>query len=187
MGSDSFLMPGASFLKSGVGFKFVGKIRMHIMKASDDSKAPFFIDNEVITLTRGGVWLSDQTEIDHEQTVRLFGRSLKKDGEGYFIQVGRETKRIVVQDTAYFVTRLEGDATQGYRLWLSDGTQEDLDPDTLSYRPGRLTCRVHGGSEEARLLSVAYFDLLKDLQEDNSNNGAYFLSIRGKRVELAKK
>jgi hypothetical protein len=148
----------------------------------------FFVDREVIILTRNGIWLADGTEITHEPTRRLFARSLKKDEKGYFLQIGRETKRIEVEDTAYFIQRIDGDPNQGFRLSINDETQESLNPATLKYRPGRLTCQIKGNpAEEAKFLHSAYFDLLKDLQEDSKS---YFLEFGGKnriRVTLAQK
>ena len=54
----------------------------------------------------------------------------------------------------------------------------------MSYRPGRLTARIKDGKEEAKFLHAAYFDLLKDLQEDSKS---YFLTLNGQRIELARK
>ena len=143
--------------------------------------APFFVDTEVIVLTRNGVWLSDNSEITHEPTRRLFARSLKRDGQGWLLSVGRETKRIEVEDTAYFVHRIDGSPDTGYEIWVNDETREPLDPSTFRYRPGRLTCRLARG-EEAKFLHAAYFDLLKELREDERG---YFLAIQGKRYPLA--
>ena len=149
---------------------------------------PFFVDREVILLTRNGIWLADGTEITHEPTRRLFAKSLKKDEKGYFLQVGRETKRIEVEDTAYFIHRIDGDPQVGFKLTINDETQETLDPGTLTYKPGRLTCRIKGNpGEEAKFLHSAYFDLLKDLQEDSKS---YFLNFGGKdriRITLSGK
>ncbi len=156
-----------------------------IMKTAN---APFFVDNEVIILTRNGVWLADGTEISHEPTRRLFAKSLKKDAAGYFLSIGRETKRITVEDTAYFVHRIDGSPNAGFELWINDETHEKLVPSTLEYRPGRLVCRIKSGAKEgaekAKFLHAAYFDLLKSLEEDSKS---YFLKIGGVRVELASK
>ena len=146
--------------------------------------APFFVDREVIILTRNGVWVADGTEISHEPTRKLFARSLKKDAEGYFLHIGRETKRIQVEDTAYFVVRADGDSARGYELLLNDETSEKLQPRSLGYRPGRLVCTVKGGGEEAKFLHAPYFDILKNLKEDKSE---YFLEIEKQRVALARK
>jgi len=149
----------------------------------DPKQAPFFVDNEVIVLTRNGIWIADGTEISHEPTRKLFARSLKKDAEGYYLHIGRETKRITVEDTAYFVSRVDGDPRAGYEIWVNDETREPLDPASLKYRPGRLTCRL-GRGEEAKFLHAAYFDLLRHLEEDGRE---YFLTIQGNRIPLAAK
>ena len=150
--------------------------------------APFFVDNEVITLTRNGIWIADGVEISHEPTRRLFARSLKRDDQGYSLHVGRETKRINVEDTAYFVVRVDGEPAHGFELTLSDESRETLDPRTLSYRPGRLICRIKNekspDAEDAKFLHAPYFDLLRHLEEDAQG---YFLKIGGIRVPLAPK
>jgi hypothetical protein len=144
--------------------------------------APFFVDNEVITLTKNGVWIADGVEISHEPTRRLFAKSLKRDAQGCFLAIGRETKRIEIEDTAYFVQRIDGDHKRGFELWIGDETHEKLDPKTLSYRPGRLTCRIKNGSEEAKFLHAPYFELLKEISE---NDSAFWLTIAGEKIRLA--
>jgi hypothetical protein len=150
--------------------------------------APFFVDNEVIVLTRNGIWLADGTEISHIPTRKLFARSLKKDENGYALHIGRETKRIQVEDTAYFVQRWDGnlDSDTPLSLTLNDETQENLDPKSLNYRPGRLTCKIKSATEEAKFLHSAYFDLLRFLQEDQKG---YYLEFNQKgkktRIQLA--
>jgi len=156
-----------------------------------EPNAPFFVDTEVIRLTKNGIWLSDEIEIDHGQTVKMFAKSLRRDGEGYFLQIGRETKRITVEDTAYFITRIEGTPERGFDICLNDETRERLNPATLVYRPGRLTCKIKRGTEgtlmteeEAKFLHAAYFDLLKGLEEDGS---CYWLTIANQKIVLASK
>ncbi len=145
--------------------------------------APFFVDTEVILLNCDGVWLSDGIEISHEPTRQLFAKSLQRTPEGWLLKVGRESKRIEVEDTAYFVAGIDGDPSGGYQLRLSDETHEPLAPSSLSYRPGRLVARLKRG-EEAKFLRTPYFELLKHLEEDSKN---YFLRVQGVRVPLASK
>jgi hypothetical protein len=150
------------------------------------SDAPLLVDREVIVLTKNGVWLADGEEISHEPTRKLFARSLQKTESGYFLKIGRESKFIQVEDTAYFVVHLEGSSGDGYELSLSDGTREVLDSSTIRYKPGRLTCKIKGGAEEAKFLHPTYNEILHDLQEDGRS---YFLRF-GKpsvRVELCLK
>lgn len=149
-------------------------------KFDQGTPPPGYVDTEVILLTRDGVWLADDHEITHEPTRLLFARSLRKDETGYFLHIGREMKRIEVEDTAYFITGIDGSPEQGYELRISDGSRERLKPSTLRYRPGRLTCRIQD-DEEAKFLSVPYMEILKHLEQDGSR---HFLQIGGIRVEL---
>ncbi|MEO5971237.1 MAG: hypothetical protein ABIQ95_15015 [Bdellovibrionia bacterium] len=131
-----------------------------------NNSTQFFVDNEVIVLTNNGIWIADGTEISHEPTRRLFARSLVKDEKGYHLQIGKETKAIRVEDTAYFIHRIDGSSEEGYKLWINDETQETLDPTTLKYQPARMTCKIKKGAEDAKFLHSAYFDLLKTLKQD---------------------
>ncbi|MBI2712197.1 MAG: DUF1285 domain-containing protein [Bdellovibrio sp.] len=155
---------------------------------SEEKNAPFFVDREVIILTRNGIWLADGTEITHEPTRRLFARSLKKNEDGYYLHVGRETKKIQVEDTAYFVTRIDGSLRDGFTLSINDGSSEALLAETLTYRPGRLVCKIKQKTEEAKFLHAPYFDLLRNLQEDQTS---YYLEFQKKgareRITLSKK
>jgi hypothetical protein len=140
-----------------------------------------FVDLEVITLNAEGEWLSNGQPIEHETTLELFPKLLKRDEQGYFLQLQHETKRIVVEDTPFFVRALEGDRERGYMMILNDGTREPLDPSTLAYRPGRLVASVKGG-ELAKFKRAPYFELLKDIQEDQKG---YFLILQGDRFDLS--
>lgn len=146
-----------------------------------EKNAPFFPDREVIILSRSGVWIADGVEITHAPTRRLFARSLKRDDQGYFLQIGRETKRITVEDTPYFILRVDGTPSTRITLTLNDETHEPLNPGTLHYSNGRLTCAVKNGAFEARFLSAPYYDLLSHLEEDE--NG-YFLRFGNQCARL---
>ncbi len=149
------------------------------------TNTPFFVDNETITLTRNGLWIADGVEISHEPTRKLFAKSLKKHEDGtYWLHIGRETKKIQVEDTAYFIIRLEDELHSQITLFINDETSEKLDPETLKYRPGRLSCQIKNKSEEAKFLHAPYFDLLKFLEEDRSG---YFLKFGKTKVWLARK
>jgi hypothetical protein len=136
-----------------------------------------YVDREVIVLTEEGVWLADGSEISHIPTRKLFARSLKRDARGYYLEIGHETKRIEVEDTAYFIERIEG-----LEIFISDGSGETLDVRSLSYRPGRLVARIKGGSEEAKFLRGPYHEILRDLEDED---GSYFLKLGKSRVKLA--
>jgi hypothetical protein len=154
-----------------------------------DSESPYqspYQSSEILKLTSSGIWLADGKEISHEPTRKLFARSLKRQGAGYMIQVGRESKPVEVEDTAYFIHRVDGNPAEGFEAWLSDDTREKLDPATLRYRPGRLICKMerNGVLEEVKFLHAAYFDFMKFLREDDFN---YFLDTKEGKFVLARK
>ena len=118
-----------------------------------------FIDHETIRITRNGDWLSNGEPITHESTLQAYQYHLGRDTEGYFIQIGKDFKRVEVEDTAFFVRqiRFEGDRIH---IQLSHGGEEPLDVQTLKYSPGRLVCRLLGRVEEAKFLAQPYHELL---------------------------
>jgi hypothetical protein len=142
-----------------------------------------YVDREVLILTQNGVWMADGSEITHEPTRKLFARSLKHDENGWFLHIGHETKRIIVEDTAFFIQRLDGSPRAGFSLSVSDGSRQALAPSTLRYRPGRLSCLIHG-QFEAKFLSAPYAELMSHLEEDEQG---YFLSIQSETLYLALK
>lgn len=147
------------------------------------AETPLFTDLETIRLTRDGAFLSDGEEITHGRTVAAFHRFLGRDETGYFIRIGRDFKRIEVEDTARFVTAIEwrDESEESVSLTLSDGTSETLAPETLSYRPDRLTCRVKDGSEEAKFLRKPYLELLMRALAERDG---YAIRIGGQTIRL---
>jgi hypothetical protein len=143
---------------------------------------PGYADTEHLCLTRDGTWLSNGSPVTHQAQVDAFFRGIERHPGGWRIRVGQDTKEVQVEDTGFFVRSMEGTPGGGFTLILSDGTMEPLDEASLRYLPGRLTCRIRGGAEEARFLSAPYHDLLSGLVQDE--NG-YWITIREKRYLLA--
>ena len=132
---------------------------------------------EIIFLNREGEWLANGQAITHEATLRAFAQNLHRQEDGsWWIQIGREKKQVHVEDTAYFVKRLQGNPKQGYEIVLSNDTTEALLPQTLKLTPGRLTCLTHRG-HEAKFLRAPYSEIL--LQALQNEGGSYQLQIQG--------
>lgn len=144
----------------------------------------YFGINEQITLSREGVWLSNGEEITHEATVRAFFRHLEQDPAGqWWIRIGNEKKPVLIEDTPAFVRAVSGSAEQGYLLELlgrDPADTERLEPSSLRYSPGRLTCRTREG-REARFLRAPYHEFLRILQKDEAG---YFVVIQGVPVRI---
>ncbi|MGK5089346.1 hypothetical protein WDW86_17480 [Bdellovibrionota bacterium FG-2] len=118
-----------------------------------------------LLLSKEGLWFIDGGEITHARTLEVLNKNLYRTPEGIFVQIGREQAWIDVEDTIYFVVSLEGTPDTGFKLTLSDETQEELDPTTLIYSNERLVCRVKGGLEEAKFLRGPYHEILKHVIE----------------------
>jgi hypothetical protein len=153
------------------------------MSANQDPS--FFGIYENLILNRNGVWLSNGDEVTHLRTCLAFAKNLFRCKEGFEIRLGNEKKNVYVEDTIYFVTSMIGDPELGFELRLNDGRRVELDPLTLKYRPGRLSCKVYHPNEdtheEAKFLTTAYYELLKHLE--NTDEG-FFVKIEGKKVFL---
>ena len=147
----------------------------------------FFGFFENIILTKNGVWLSNGEEITHEGTLLAFSRNIYRCKDGYEIRLGNERKTIHVEDTTYFITSIEGAPELGFTLRMNDQRVSELDPTTLQYKPGRLTCKIPDPktdiNEEAKFLSAAYYELLKYIVHDE--NG-FTITIEGKKIILSK-
>jgi hypothetical protein len=153
------------------------------MSAELDQNIFSFYEN--IILTKNGAWLSDNEEITHARTLLAFARNIYRCKDGFEIRIGHEHKTIHVEDTMYFITSIEGSPEIGFSIRTNDQRIGELDPSTLKYRPGRLTCRVPdpntGILEEAKFLSTAYYEILKYLEQDGET---FSITIEGKKIVL---
>jgi uncharacterized protein len=117
---------------------------------------------------------------------RLFSQALTvlPDGRGR-LELGEDKAWVVIEDTPWVVTHVEGDPATGFTLVLNDDTREPLDPDTL--RVGAddvLYTRIKGGAHPARFLRPAYYELTRHLDADPG--GALVLPVAARRVPLAR-
>ena len=147
----------------------------------------FFGFFEQIILTKNGVWLSNGEEITHEGTVLAFSRNIYRGKNGYELRIGNEHKQIFIEDTMYFITSIEGVPELGFTIRTNDQRVGELDPATLQYKPGRLTCKVPdpktGMNEEAKFLSAAYYEFLKYVEHDETS---YWITVEGQKIILSR-
>src|SRR5262249_54219889 len=124
---------------------------------------------ERITLDAEGRWWHEGDPIDNPRIVELFTRSIERTPGGTFVlHVGPFVYPIEVKDTPYLVRRVALLPAEGAaRIALSDGSEEPSDLASLRYVPGRgFSCRVKGGTFEARFSRPAYYALADCVQED---------------------
>jgi len=121
------------------------------------------ISSGKIRFGKDGRWYSDDEPIPNAAINRLFSRTLKilPDGRAR-LELGEDKADVVIEDTPWVVTRVEGDPSGGFVLVLNDETREPLDPTGLRVGPGNvLYARVKAGAHEARVLRPAYYELMR--------------------------
>ena len=147
-------------------------------------RAGFYaISSARITFGRDGRWYSDGEPIVNSRIADLFSRHLCRHPDGgYQIVMGDERARIEVEDTPYVVVAVdqhEGDFT----ITLNDGSHERLDPTSLRVATDAvLSCAVKGGTERARFLRPAYYQLAPFMVEAE---GRFALRCRDQQHPIA--
>ena len=138
---------------------------------------------EEIRLSETGKWTHEGLDFENPKIIDLFSRSVgRTEGGTWILEVGRFTYPITVEETGFFVERIDFD-TSPPKIVLSDHTVEDLDPTTLEYEPvGKLFCTVKDGDFRARFKRPAYYEVAEHLEETGGKVG---LEIDGKRYDLA--
>jgi uncharacterized protein len=138
---------------------------------------------EEIRLDAAGKWTHEGLDFENPKIVGLFSRSVgRTEGGTWVLEVGHFTYPITVEDTGFFVERVDLRSSPAL-LRLSDETREELDPTTVTYEPqGRLYCEVKGGEFRARFKRPAYYALAEHFIDVN---GAVFLELGGERYQIA--
>jgi hypothetical protein len=126
-------------------------------------KAGFWaIENNTIRFGRDGRWYADDEPIVNQRIADLFSRHVARAEDGsWWLRIGDERAKIVVEDTPFVVSRVDGDPTAGFRIGLNDGTSEPLDAGSLAFGDGDvLYASVKQGAHRARFLRAAQAELL---------------------------
>ena len=132
-------------------------------------KAGFWaIETNVIRFGRDGRWYSDDEPIVNPRIADLFARHITRAEDGsWWLRIGDERAKIVVDDTPFVVTRVDGDPQRGFRITLNDRSTEDLAPSSLAFGDGDvLYCDVKSGAHRARFLRAAQIELLGHVTAD---------------------
>jgi uncharacterized protein len=144
------------------------------------SRSGLSIDEEGRFLHRG-------EPITHARTLEVLWRSLEPaPGGRWLVRVGRESGYVSVAETPYVVRGLaqRGPPDAVPVLFLSDGSEEALDPATLRTGPdGVLRCTLRRGAP-ARFGRAAQVALGMRLDEDPPGSGAFALTIGGNRWQV---
>ncbi len=128
----------------------------------------YAIHTSKLSFRSDGRWYADDEPVVHARLARLFSRYLRrKPSAGYEIWIDeRYHADVEIEDTPYVVTGVHADDVHALSIELNDGTTEPLVPDTLGVGSGNvLYCGVKQGTERARLLRPAYYQLTAFIEE----------------------
>lgn len=140
-------------------------------------------------IDREGTWRHEGQEVTHPGVLRNLFANLRVEGDRHYLAIGPSRIPVEVEDAPFVVLRVElsvrqGDSLPNLRIYLSDGSQEILQPETLWLGPrGTPYCRVKGGRFRARFALPAWLQLAEFLRED-AETGQLELHVGGRRVAL---
>jgi hypothetical protein len=120
----------------------------------------YAIHNSRIRFGRDGVWYADDEPIANRRIADLFSRHVHRRADGgYELRIADERAAIEVEDTPYVVVGVTR-TPASIDVELNDGTREPLDPSSLEVGENEvLYCRVKRGTERARFLRPAYYQI----------------------------
>ena len=141
-------------------------------------------------LDKEGRWFHEGVEITHGRTRLLFSKSIQRDPTGkYYVHVGPESAEVIVEDAPYTIRSVtlqeESDGPpRDYILHLNDETQECLESSSLVVSDENVMyCRVKGGTERARFLRAAYYQICARLEYDEIDD-RYWLPCRDREISI---
>ncbi len=108
----------------------------------------------------------------------------------YSVQVGPESAEVVVEDAPYMVRSVTiEEAPDGrpraYVLHLNDETRESLESGSLVVSEQNVMyCKVKEGTERARFLRAAYYQICSRLEYDETSD-VYWLPCRDARIGIS--
>jgi len=129
----------------------------------------YSIHTSKLTFRTDGRWYADADPIIHPRLARLFSRYVRRkpSGDGYEIWIDeRYHADVDVEDTPHVVTNVSTNDRGDFLVELNDGTVEPLDLDGLHVNADNvLYGRVKSGTERARFLRPAYYQLTVHIEE----------------------
>ncbi|OGP53910.1 MAG: hypothetical protein A2Y65_01665 [Deltaproteobacteria bacterium RBG_13_52_11] len=137
-----------------------------------------------IRVDRDGLWYFQGREIIRKDILSLFYDSLHLDEEGYYIEINGEREYLEVEDTVFLVQGAELVREEAFLIRLNDGTQEQLDLDTLRITKENVPyCLVKEGRFPARFLRLPFYQVAQHAQHDEDTD-EYFLLLNGRKYPL---
>jgi hypothetical protein len=152
------------------------------MPSPDEQALELLRSQSGLSIDEEGRFLHRGEPITHARTLEVLWHSLERaPGGRWLVRVGRESGFVSVQETPYVVRGIVDRRDAPPALLLSDGSEESLDPASLSVgADGVLRCTLRSGVS-ARFGRAAHIALGMVLDEDPPGSGSFVLSIGSTR------
>jgi hypothetical protein len=136
-----------------------------------------------IRIDRDGRWYFRNMEMTRTDIIHFFYGHLYRDQHGdYHIKTETEQCLIRVEDVPFVIEALDvstkgEEEVSSMMIRLSDGTCEELQPDTLWIGKNHIIyCRIKNNGHTARFSRKAYYQLTKYIEGDENLN-CYSITI----------
>jgi uncharacterized protein len=143
----------------------------------------------MIFVGKEGKWFHEGAEIIHRPIFLWLIQSLEMDDQGrYLVHLNNQKCLLEVEDTPLVIlgvdhTQAGPGENEEILLTLNDEGQEILDPQTLWLsRENVLYGLVKGGRIPARFLRAAYYQIARQIEEDET--GGFFLSLNRRKFPI---
>lgn len=134
----------------------------------------------ILRLDARGTWHHNGTPFSNPQVRDLFFRSMvwRPDIQEFVIRIGKGEARFDCEDTAFFVTELDT-TNLPWQIRLTDGTTEELTPETLATgNENQFYCTLKSG-HRARFMRNCHQHLMQFcVSEDSIQIGADLISVK---------
>lgn len=147
-----------------------------------------------IRINKEGVWYYENNEIFRKDIALQFYNALKLDDTGrYVIEIDNEKCYVEVEDAPFVVKSIRFEHHDEIRddkdvihLYLSDGTSEPLNPDTLRISDDNiLYCLIKNAEFKARFSRASYYHFAEYV-EYNAKKDFYFIQLNGQCHSIQK-
>jgi len=143
----------------------------------------------LIFVAKDGKWYHEGAEIIHRPIFLWLIQSLEKGEEGNFIvHLNNQKCTLEVEDTPLVVRQVDLSPADPKKpeqilLTLNDESQEILAPETLRLSlESVLYCTVKGGQFPARFLRPAYYQMARQIEEEE--NGSFVLVLNQEKFPI---
>jgi hypothetical protein len=124
-----------------------------------------FLVPTVLFLSKDGLWFHEGVQITHERIIEQLNRNIHREGDDYFVSIGWECCKVIVEDAPYLVRGVREDG-DNLILELSDFTEEKLDPGNIQIGRNNIPyALVKETKDRARFTRPAYYQMTRYLVE----------------------